>query len=250
MYILKAAKDAMLNHAAACYPNEACGYIINRQYVRCTNVHDNPDKQFKIGHKDVVRCEQLGAIEAVVHSHPNGSSKPTTYDLMQMSMGVVPWVIVAYPEIDIKVHAPKAYKAPLINREYIHGVLDCYSIVRDYYARELDIQLDNFERQDKWWESAANSDLYVDNFASQGFVQVDSLQRHDVILCRVQPTEHVNHALIYLGDDGSLTSEQSEAAIGQHLVLHHPYRRRSRREIYGRVWQERKAIIVRHKSLM
>lgn len=250
MYILKDAKEDMLDHAAACYPNEACGYIIDRKYVPCTNVHDNPDKQFKIGYKDVLRCEQLGKIEAVVHSHPDGSSKPTTFDLMQMSMGDVPWVIVAYPEIDIKVHAPKAYKAPLINREYIHGVLDCYSIVRDYYARELDIQLDNFERQDKWWESASNSDLYIDNFASQGFVQVHTLARHDVILCRVQPTEYVNHALIYLGHNGGLTSEETEKVIGEHLVLHHPYMRRSRREIYGNVWQSRTAIILRHKSLM
>ena len=250
MYILKNTKEDMLDHAAACYPNESCGYIIDRKYVPCTNVHDNPDKQFKIGYKDVLRCEQLGKIEAVVHSHPNGSSKPTTYDLMQMSMGDVPWVIVAYPEIDIKVHKAKTYTAPLINREYIHGVLDCFSIVRDYYSRELGIEIDNFERADKWWESASNSDLYIDNFASQGFVQVQDLQRHDVILCRVQPTEYVNHALIYLGDDGSLSSEATEKVIGEHLVLHHPYMRRSRREIYGNVWQSRTAIIVRHRSLM
>ena len=250
MYILKDAKEDMLDHAAACYPNESCGYIIDRKYVPCTNVHESPDKQFKIGYKDVLRCEQLGKIEAVVHSHPDGSSKPTTFDLMQMSIGAVPWVIVAYPEIDIKVHAAKPYKAPLINREYIHGVLDCYSIVRDYYARELDIQLDNFERQDKWWESPSNSDLYIDNFASQGFVQVHTLARHDIILCRVQPTEYVNHALIYLGNDRGLTSEETEKVIGEHLVLHHPYMRRSRREIYGNVWQERTAIILRHKSLM
>lgn len=250
MYILKDTREDMLDHAAACYPNESCGYIIDRKYVPCTNVHNNPDKQFKIGYKDVVRCERLGEIEAVVHSHPNGSSKPTTYDLMQMSMGDVPWVIVAYPEIDIKVYAAKVYKAPLINREYIHGVLDCYSIVRDYYSRELDIQLDNFERQDCWWESASSASLYADNFKSQGFVEVQDLQRHDVILCRVQPTEHINHALIYLGDDGDLTSEKTEVAIGEHLVLHHPYMRRSRREIYGNVWQERTAIIVRHKSFL
>lgn len=250
MYILKGTKEDMLDHAAACYPNESCGYIIDRKYVPCTNVHDNPDKQFKIGYKDVLRCEQLGTIEAVVHSHPNGSSKPTTFDLMQMSMGDVPWVIVAYPEIDIKVHAAKKYKAPLINREYIHGVLDCFSIVRDYYRRELGIEIDNFEREDLWWESAGGPDLYIDNFSSQGFVQVHGLRRHDVILCRVQPTEYVNHALIYLGDDGDLTSETTETALNDHLVLHHPYMRRSRREIYGKVWQERTAIIVRHKSFL
>lgn len=249
MYILKNAKEAMLNHAAACYPNESCGLLVNRQYIECENIATS-DSEFKVNPHDVVKAEKLGKIEAIVHSHPNGSTKPSTFDLIQMQYHNVPWVIVAYPEIDIKVHAVKKYTAPLINREYIHGVLDCYSIVRDYYSRELGIEIDNFERQDKWWESASNSDLYIDNFASQGFVQVQDLQRHDVILCRVQPTEYVNHALIYLGNDGSLTSETTEAVIGEHLVLHHPYMRRSRREIYGNVWQERTAIIVRHKSLM
>ena len=249
MYILKNAQNAMLDHAAACYPRESCGLLVNREYIECQNIAAS-DSEFKIDPRDVVRAEKLGKIEAIVHSHPDGSTKPSTFDRLQMQHHNVPWVIVAYPEIDIKVHAAKKYKAPLINREYIHGVLDCFSIVRDYYRRELDINIDNFEREDLWWESAGGPDLYIDNFASQGFVQVQDLQRHDVILCRVQPTEHVNHALIYLGDDGGLTSETTETALGDHLVLHHPYMRRSRREIYGKVWQERKAIIVRHKRFL
>ncbi|MDE0842530.1 MAG: Mov34/MPN/PAD-1 family protein [Psychrobacter pacificensis] len=250
MYILKATQEAILNHAAACYPNESCGLLVNREYIECRNISNNPKSEFKIDPRDLVRAEKLGEIEAIVHSHPDGSAKPSTFDLLQMSKHNLPWVIAAYPEIDVKVHKKLSYVAPLINREYIHGTLDCYSIVRDYYDRELDIQLDDFERTDRWWESDNNSDLYVKNFESQGFVQVDTLQRHDVILCRVQPTNFVNHALIYLGDDGSLTSEQSERVIGEHLMLHHPYLRRSRREIYGKLWQERTAIIIRHKSLM
>lgn len=249
MYILKATQEAIINHAAACYPRESCGVIVNREYIECENIADN-DSEFVINPRDIVRAEQLGSIEAIVHSHPDGSTKPSIFDRMQMPLHELPWVIVAYPEIDIAIHQPKPFTAPLINREYIHGVLDCYSIVRDYYARELDIQLDNFERDDRWWEDSANADLYIDNFKSQGFVEVSDLQRHDVILCRVQPTAHVNHALIYLGADGQLTSEQSEPVIGDHLVLHHPYLRRARREIYGNVWQERKAIIVRHQSLL
>lgn len=249
MYILKKAQNAMLDHAAACYPCESCGLLVNREYIECQNIAAS-DSEFKIDPRDVVRAEKLGKIEAIVHSHPDGSTKPSTFDRLQMQHHNVPWVIVAYPEIDIKVHAAKKYKAPLINREYIHGALDCFSIVRDYYSRELGIEIDNFERKDLWWESAGSADLYIDNFSSQGFVQVHDLRRHDVILCRVQPTEHVNHALIYLGDDGDLTSETTETALGEHLVLHHPYMRRSRREIYGKVWQERTAIIVRHKSFL
>lgn len=249
MYILKATKEAILNHAAACYPRESCGVIVNREYIECENT-SNSDSEFVISPRDIVRAEAKGKIEAIVHSHPNGSTKPSTFDRLQMPHHGLPWVIASYPDIDIKVHKPRDYVASLINREYIHGILDCYSIVRDYYERELDIQLDNFERHDRWWEYSNSADLYVDNFESQGFIQVNDLQRHDVILCRVQPTAHINHALVYLGNDGQLKSEISESVVADHLVLHHPYRRRSRREIYGNVWQERSAIIVRHKSLM
>lgn len=249
MYILKKTKQAIIDHAAKCYPKESCGFIVNREYVPCNNIAAS-DSEFKIDPRDLVRAEKLGKIEAIVHSHPDGSSNPSTFDKLQMSKHNLPWVICAYPEIDIAVHKDTGYQAPLINREYIHGVLDCYSIVKDYYSRELDIELDNFERSDLWWESASSDDLYIANFESQGFVQVATLQRHDVILCRVQPTNFVNHALIYLAGDGALVSEQSERLVNNHLMLHHPYLRRSRREIYGNIWQERAAIIVRHKSLM
>lgn len=247
MKLTKKAQAAIIAHAAECYPRECCGVIVKRQYIPCNNIA-HVDSEFMIDPMDIVKAEAIGKIQAIVHSHPDGTTKPSTLDRLQIAQHGVPWVIVSYPEQNIEIHN-EGMTAPLINREYIHGVLDCFSIVRDYYARELDIAIDDFERTDLWWESA-DSSLYLDNFESQGFVQVPDLQRHDVILCRVQPTKQVNHALIYLGNDGSLKSEQTEPVIGGHLVLHHPYRRRSRREIYGNLWRERTAIIVRHKSLM
>ena len=78
---------------------------------------------------------------------------------------------------------------------------------------------------------------------------VDDLQPHDVILCRVGRTFHVNHALIFIGD-GKLTSENTPDCVGDSLVLHHPHGALSRREIYGESLQKRTALIVRHKELM
>ncbi len=75
------------------------------------------------------------------------------------------------------------------------------------------------------------------------------VQKHDVILCRVGRTHHVNHALIYLGD-GNLTSEKAPKVIGDNLVLHHPHGRLSVREIYGESWQKRTAMVVRHQVII
>lgn len=242
-------KDDILLHAKDCYPRECCGLVVNQSYIPCNNIADK-SSEFMIDPLDLVKAEKQGAIQAIVHSHPNGSAKPSIVDRLQMQLHYVPWIIAALPDIDIAIHEPQPYQAPLIGRDYIHGVLDCFAIGRDYYQRELGIAIDDFERIDRWWESADSADLYMDNYLSQGFKLVNTLQRHDVILCRVQPTNFVNHALIYLGNDGSLTSEPTELIIGEHLILHHPYKRTSRREIYGNLWRERTAIILRHESLM
>lgn len=77
---------------------------------------------------------------------------------------------------------------------------------------------------------------------------VDDLQPHDVILCRVGRTFHVNHALIFLGDS-KLKSEVTPDCVGDNLVLHHPHGALSKSEIFGESWQKRTALVVRHRQI-
>lgn len=136
-----------------------------------------------------------------------------------------------------------------MGRNYHHGWQDCYALIRDYYQRELGIAIPDFERIDRWWEDPAHASLYLDNFSKAGFYEVDSIQRGDVLICRVGRTEHPNHAVVYLANDAELQSEQTEPCIGSALILHHPYQRKSVREVYGTQWQERVVKIVRHRDV-
>ncbi|MFY4879853.1 phage tail protein, partial [Acinetobacter baumannii] len=43
--------------------------------------------------------------------------------------------------------------------------------------------------------------------------------------------------------------EQTEHCIGSSLILHHPYNRKSVREIYGQQWHERTVKILRHRDV-
>ena len=237
--------DAINAHAAQCYPRECCGVIVDDKYIACNNIAADA-AQFEICPRDLVRAQAQGAIRAYVHSHPDGSTTPSTPDRVQMALHGLPWVIT--DGINIELHHPDDYQAPLLGRPYYHGLLDCYAIARDYYARELGIVLNDYPRMDKWWESKSSPALYLDHFAAEGFAPVDTVQKHDVILCRLGRTEHVNHALIFIGD-GTLSSEQTPQVIGNDLVLHHPYGRDSLREMYSEAWQRRATITVRHKSL-
>lgn len=238
-------KKAINAHAKECYPRESCGVIIGKEYIPCTNIAAD-DAQFEICPIDLVGAEKEGKIQAYVHSHPDGTTAPSQPDRVQMNLHGLPWIITNGH--DVELHKPDGYQAPLLGREYHHGLMDCYTLVRDYYQREIGITLSNYERADAWWENKNHDPLYLENFKKEGFVEVDTIQKHDAILCRLGRTEHINHALVFIGD-GRLKSERTEDVIGSDLVLHHPYGRESLREIYGEQWQRRAAMIVRHKSM-
>ena len=244
--LTKSIKAAIIDHANRDYPREACGVIVGKEYIPCKNVAAD-DAQFEIDVMDIVGAEKEGKILAYCHSHPDGSCEPSMPDRVQMNLHGLPWIITN--GVDVEIHKPDDYQAPLLGREYHHGLMDCYSLIKDYYQRELGITLNDYERTDAWWEDAKSKPLYVDNFKKEGFVEVDAIQKHDLILCRLGRTAHINHALVFIGG-GSLKSEHTKDVIGDCLVLHHPYGRDSIREMYGESWQRRAAMIIRHKSLI
>lgn len=249
-------KNNIHAHAKSAYPAECCGLIIGGEYYPCDNIAHDPSQTFEIDPMQYVALSYKGEIQAIVHSHPDGNAEPSEVDRVQMGLHGVDWVICGFgyhadggQYCDIKTHKPTAYTAPLLGREYHHGVQDCYSLVRDYYKRELGMKLPDFPRTDDWWEDESHEPLYQNNFKKAGFDVVHDLQKHDVILCRVGRTHHINHALVYLGD-GTLTSETTPPVVGDSLVLHHPHGRLSVREIYGESWGKRTAMVVRHARLV
>lgn len=93
MKLTKKIKQAILNHAESEYPRECCGFIVSNAYMPCRNISTN-DNGFEIDPKDIVKAERQGEIQAIVHSHPHGSSEASTMDKQQMALHGVPWVIV------------------------------------------------------------------------------------------------------------------------------------------------------------
>ena len=259
MRLSKSLKDAIKAHALDAYPHECCGLIVRNtfdgelDYIRMANISYDPANHFEIDPAEYAEIEVLFAIEAIVHSHPDGEPMPSEPDRVQMALHGVPWVIasVNHGVVNIRTHKPKAYTAPLVGREYVHGLQDCYSLVRDYYERECGLTLSDYPRAVDWWEDEHSPSLYVENFKNEGFVEVplSDIQKHDVIICRVGRTYHPNHALIYLGDSGELASEKTPPIFGKNLVIHHPHGRNSVREIFGENWAKRVAMVVRHQSM-
>jgi proteasome lid subunit RPN8/RPN11 len=231
--------EAFRKHTEEEYPNEACGFIIvnsrgREQYYKAENAAINAEEHFIIDPISYADAEDRGEILGICHSHPDATCEPSEADKVSCEASKKPWHILSWPLNQLHSWEPSGYEAPLIGRPFSHGVLDCYTLVQDFYKRELNIILKNYFHQDEWWEKGEN--LYVDNFKEQGFIQIkdeNDLQKYDAFLIKLVSSVP-NHAAIYLGGD---------------MILHHVYGRLSNRQIYGGYWRKHTTHHLRHESL-
>jgi proteasome lid subunit RPN8/RPN11 len=229
-------RDLFLEHARKVAPREACGLVViekGRQVlVICENIAVE-NNQFELRAEDYAKAENTGEVIAVVHSHPVTNPLPSQADLVACEASALEWHIVAVITGQWHSFKPTGYKAPLVGREWAHGVMDCYSIVRDHFKEALGFEIPDFDRDHEWWTKGQN--IYIENFEKAGFAEVKdgSLRKHDVILMQVL-SPVTNHAAVYLGND---------------VILHHISNRLSTREIYGGMWQKFTTKVVRFKLL-
>ena len=244
--------DQVFAHAQAEYPREACGLICENKrgavvYQRCRNVapDDAARDRFHIHPEDWAQAEDLyERILAIVHSHPDASAEPSSADRAGCFASGLAWYVIAVPGGAMRKIEPEPL--PLVGREFAHGAVDCYSLVRDYYAQVLAIELPDFEREDGWWERG--QDLYRENFAAAGFVDLGpplgieggtaEIRVHDGLLMQVAARRE-NHAAVFVGP-----------VYGVDCILHHLYGQLSQHNPWGGEWLRRTTSVLRHKSFL
>lgn len=123
----------------------------------------------------------------------------------------------------------------LLGLDFVHGERDCYTMLRSYFSDNHGIELDNFDREDGWWDGDEN--LYMDNYSSQGFEVID-----------VHPTDY-NVSDVFLIAVRSRVPNHAAIHLGEGYILHHFYNRRSSRELYKGIWRNNTLAVLRHRDL-
>lgn len=247
-------------HTIECYPKESCGFIVadgvKQKYIPCTNTSERNEHFTISGEEFAAIEEEHGPVLAVVHSHVNIPAEPSEADKVGCEASCLPWHIVAVwkePEDDHPVihgwHSmtPNGYEAPLVGRPFHHGSLDCYGLIRDFYKRELSIDLPDFRRDDNWWDDPNAGELYLDNFHMAGFEQAqDGPLYGDVILMQYR-SDRVNHGAVFIGNRALKT--QPDLHPVDCAILHHAMPMLSERVVYGGYWRDITRMIIRHGKI-
>ena len=215
-------KDAALKHAKEQDPRESVGVLIvikgKEQYYPCNNLSTYSQQCFILDPEDYVKADALGEITAIVHSHPVTPPSPSQADKVSCEQSGLKWHIVNPKTETWGYCEPTGYKPPLIGRQWVWGVTDCWSLVRDYYKEQHNIQLLDYQRPTTP-QDFLNNPLFEQYAQRTGFRELnkdEKLQKGDVLLMSIlHPT--LNHVAIFLGDE----------------ILHHLADRLSTREPYN-----------------
>jgi cell wall-associated NlpC family hydrolase len=181
---------AARNHAMRKSPNECCAVIKGGKYIECENIADNPQRSFKI------KPDLLIGAEAIVHSHvaQNGDGPhPSALDMQGMIRTAIPWGIVwtngkaAHGPLWLGDHL---LDVPLLGRKFMHGVFDCYSLVRSWRWQKFKIKMPEFPRDNEWWKKRDGiepKDLISESMEAAGCFQIDTSEakENDILIMQI-----------------------------------------------------------------
>lgn len=197
-----------------CYPQEACGVVVDGVYAPIVNEHPDPTNNFAFP-EEVSEFFAMHYIDGlkykIVHSHTMerftvDPRTPSYEDMKGQAATLAEWGIVHCDGENVTDMLwfgwPKDKE--YLKRPYISNVYDCFTLARDFYYKEFNIDLGLHPRPSDWelW----NPHYIENNYESLGFETVCAcagMQKGDILLYTIN-SRYINHIGIFLEQDSFL----------------------------------------------
>ena len=199
-------KEEALQHAKKENPKEAVGLLLNikgkERYFACRNLSLTNHQCFILDPEDYVKASNLGDIIAIFHSHPITPPTPSQADKVSCEQSGLKWYI-ENPDTEQWAYCePTGYKAPILGRQWVWGVTDCWSLVRDWYKENKNIELRDWERPTTP-EEFLEDPMFERCAWRTGFRQLrpdEYLQNGDLLFMSIMG-KGLNHVAIFIDGD-------------------------------------------------
>ena len=220
------------------WPQEAVGVIVDSKFISLTNIADDPVNFFKVSKTEFDEYRLLA--QALIHSHTFDKWDPIydprtpsfedmqCQDLMNLPFGICHTTgencsqLLWFGTLDFP---------ELLNRSYISNVYDCFTLARDYYRLNYDIDFGTHPRPAKWEEW--NPHYIEQNYRDLGFIDIDETEcaPGDIVLFAIG-SRTINHIGVVISDDE---------------FIHHLHNRKSCKDKMQR-WSRQIVKYLRHKE--
>lgn len=235
MILEKELKDEIIRHAETSAPDECCGFVLSNESSRFLFQCENKfGKRFQISPTDFLEAKNRGVIEAVYHSHPDGQEEFSELDKKNSLGHGIKFILYSLKSGIFKEFGYESKYQKYLGRFFEIGKEDCFSLARDFYQKELDININNYERDEHWTQR--DYSLLDENYEKEGFVKASDIKKYDLIIFKSLFNKNFSgHIGVYLGD---------------HLMLHNQTGSFSKIEEYSEAYKRLTNYVIRHKKLL
>jgi cell wall-associated NlpC family hydrolase len=175
------------------------GHNVSDELINIVNIEEKLELS-QIEGKLVKKQNDEKTVAVLIKKDNSKISKLTLEERSEMNHSKVIFVTIGSSKNFSEVFIPNEYfeSADYEGRPFLHGLFDCYTLVRDYYKRNFNIFLPtNIQRDWEWWNKGQN--LYLENAKDYSFEEVEDIKKHDILIMAVN-SPVPNHAAIYLGE--------------------------------------------------
>jgi proteasome lid subunit RPN8/RPN11 len=235
MFLTKEIESGIVHQAEIHSPDECCGFILSNDdsnfLFHCENKFG---KRFQISSVDYLAAKEKGQIEAVYHSHTNGNEEFSELDKKNSLYHGIKFILYSLKSNSFKEFGYDTKYKKYVGKFFKIGEEDCFSLVRDFYKTELDVNIKDYSRNENWSEQDDSLfDLYYED---EGFTKVNDIKKYDIIIFNSPFRRGFSgHIAVYLGDS---------------LMLHNQTNSFSKIEEYSEAYKRLTNYIIRHKDLL
>lgn len=194
MQITEEIKRKIKEDALKDIAKECCGLILeNGRVIPCENRAEDNNVHFIIANGDIKKAQKQGWISAVYHSHVPGDYEDdylSPEDIVIAEYFNVFSIMYSIKYDKFYEYQPTGKPIGYTGRPYIRGILDEFHLVRDYYKRELNIEIKDLKNR--------NIESFLTN---NGFIETNGVQKHNILIIKWSGNIEKRKMVLYVDEN-------------------------------------------------